>query len=89
MFLIPFLVLMGLAAVLVMWGIGAYNGLVAARNRVRESWAQVDVQLKRRFASPQVDLLNRWRESGRQDRELFEALIAAVNGIAQGLQGSG
>jgi phosphoenolpyruvate carboxylase len=37
----------------------------------------------------QVDLLQRWRESGREDRELFEALVASVNGIAQGLQGSG
>lgn len=47
--LVPLLVLLGLALVLVMWGIGVYNGLVAARNRVKESWAQVDVQLKRRF----------------------------------------
>jgi phosphoenolpyruvate carboxylase len=37
----------------------------------------------------QVDLLKRWRETGRQDRDLFEALVASVNGIAQGLQGSG
>jgi phosphoenolpyruvate carboxylase len=37
----------------------------------------------------QVDLLQRWRESSREDRELFEALVASVNGIAQGLQGSG
>jgi phosphoenolpyruvate carboxylase len=36
-----------------------------------------------------VDLLRRWRESDRQDRELFEALVASVNGITQGLQGSG
>jgi len=31
----------------------------------------------------QVDLLKRWRGGGRQDRDLFEALIASVNGIAQ------
>lgn len=47
--MVPVLVLLGLALVVVMWGIGIYNGLVAARNRVKESWAQVDVQLKRRF----------------------------------------
>jgi phosphoenolpyruvate carboxylase len=37
----------------------------------------------------QVDLLRRWRASGRQDAETFEALVASVNGISQGLQGSG
>ena len=34
----------------------------------------------------QVDLLERWRASGRQNRELFEALQASVSGIARGLQ---
>ncbi len=37
----------------------------------------------------QVDLLKRWRESGREDEQLFEALLASVNGIAQGLQNTG
>jgi phosphoenolpyruvate carboxylase len=37
----------------------------------------------------QVDLLARWRASGREDPELFEALLASVNGIAQGLQNTG
>jgi phosphoenolpyruvate carboxylase len=36
-----------------------------------------------------VDLLRRWREGGRQDREMFDALVASVTGISQGLQGSG
>lgn len=31
------------------WAIGCYNKLVKARNRVKNSWAQIDVQLKRRF----------------------------------------
>jgi phosphoenolpyruvate carboxylase len=36
-----------------------------------------------------VDLLRRWRKSRREDRKVFDALVASVNGIAQGLQGSG
>jgi LemA protein len=37
------------AAVLVLlWTIAAYNGLVGKRNRVRNAWSQIDVQLKRR-----------------------------------------
>ena len=37
----------------------------------------------------QVDLLRRWREGGRTDQELLDALLASVNGIAQGLQNTG
>jgi phosphoenolpyruvate carboxylase len=37
----------------------------------------------------QVDLLQRWRAGGREDRELFAALLASVGGIAQGLQSTG
>ncbi len=37
----------------------------------------------------QVDLLKRWRETGRRDDELLETLIGSVNGIAQGLQNTG
>jgi phosphoenolpyruvate carboxylase len=51
------------------------------------------IRLRNPYVDPlhlsQVDLLQRWRESDRQDRELLEALIASVNGIAQGLQASG
>jgi phosphoenolpyruvate carboxylase len=58
-----------------------------------EPTLQRSIRLRNPYVDPihlmQVDLLKRWREGGRQDRELFEALIASVNGIAQGLQGSG
>ena len=37
----------------------------------------------------QVDLLRRWRESEREDDALLQALLASVNGIAQGLQNTG
>lgn len=35
-------------AVLVVWGIVIYNGLVGARNELKNCWSQIDVQLKRR-----------------------------------------
>lgn len=35
-------------AVLLLWILGTYNGLITLRNRVREAWSQIDVQLKRR-----------------------------------------
>jgi phosphoenolpyruvate carboxylase len=37
----------------------------------------------------QVDLLQRWRASDTEDPKLFEALLASINGIAQGLQNTG
>ncbi len=37
----------------------------------------------------QVDLLKRWRASNHEDEEIFDALLATVNGIAQGLQNTG
>jgi len=54
---------------------------------------QRSIQLRNPYLDPihlmQVDLLQRWRAGGRTDRELFEALLATVAGIAQGLQTTG
>jgi LemA protein len=43
------IIVLAVVAVLVLWIISSYNGLVKLRNRVRDQWAQIDVQLKRRF----------------------------------------
>ena len=51
------------------------------------------IMLRNPYVDPmslmQVDLLRRWRATGREDAELFETLLASVNGIAQGLQNTG
>jgi len=51
------------------------------------------IMLRNPYVDPmslmQVDLLRRWRSSNRRDEELFDALLASVNGIAQGLQNTG
>ncbi len=58
-----------------------------------EPTLQRSIRLRSPYVDPmhlmQVDMLNRWRESGREDRELFEALVSSVNGIAQALQSGG
>ena len=41
-------VCLGIVIILIVWFIGMYNGLVRERNEVKNSWAQIDVQLKRR-----------------------------------------
>ena len=45
----PTIIILGVLAVLVLWVIGAYNGFVKLVNRTREAWADIDVQLKRRY----------------------------------------
>ncbi|MDO8505404.1 MAG: LemA family protein [bacterium] len=42
-------ILIAVAAVIILWLIGTYNGLIVRRNRVSESWSDIDVQLKRRY----------------------------------------
>ena len=41
-------ILIGVAVLLLLWLFATYNSLVTLRNRVREAWSQIDVQLKRR-----------------------------------------
>jgi LemA protein len=65
-------------AVLVFWGVGAYNRLVRLRNVIGNSFAQIDVQLKRRY-----DLIPNLVEVARKyaahERETLEAVTAARN----------
>ena len=41
-------IIIAIIAVLVLWGVTTYNGLVKSRMQTKESWSQIDVQLKRR-----------------------------------------
>ncbi|MGI9272330.1 MAG: phosphoenolpyruvate carboxylase [Woeseiaceae bacterium] len=58
-----------------------------------DSTLQRAIMLRNPYVDPmslmQIDLLARWRDSNRQDEDLFAALLASVNGIAQGLQNTG
>ena len=53
----------------------------------------LSIRLRNPYVDPmsllQVDLLQRWRASGRPTDALFRALVASVNGVAQGLQNTG
>jgi len=42
-------IVLGLIAVIALWGVGAYNKFVTLVNRTKEAWADIDVQLKRRY----------------------------------------
>jgi LemA protein len=63
---------------ILMWIVGAYNRLVALRNRYKNAFAQIDVQLKRRY-----DLIPNLVETAKgyikHERGTLEAVIAARN----------
>ncbi|HYE22319.1 MAG TPA: LemA family protein [Verrucomicrobiae bacterium] len=42
-------ILLGILALVVFWLIAMYNSLISSRNRVDEAWADIEVQLKRRY----------------------------------------
>ncbi|MFA5264370.1 MAG: LemA family protein, partial [Opitutaceae bacterium] len=75
------------AAVLVLglWAVGIYNRLVGLRNRFKNAFAQIDVQLKRRY-----DLIPNLVETAKgylkHERETLEAVIKARNIAASAAQ---
>lgn len=71
--------------VLALLFVSVYNGLVTARNGYKNAFAQIDVQLTRRY-----DLIPNLVETAKgylkHERETLEAVIAARNGALTGLQ---
>lgn len=80
--LVALLIVIGVAAVFALWLIGVYNGLVQVRNAVKNAWAQIDVQLKRRH-----DLIPNLMETVKgymvHERETLENVTKARNLAAQ------
>ena len=79
-----FLILLAIVVVLGVFVVGIYNGLVRARNAWRNAFAQIDVQLQRRF-----DLIPNLVETAKgylqHERETLEAVIAARGAAVSGL----
>jgi len=72
------IVLLVVVAGIVLWVIGAYNGLVALKNQVLNAWKQIDVQLKRRHDLI-PNLVNTVKGAMEFERSTLEAVIAARN----------
>lgn len=77
-FLIILLVIAGAAALAALWLVGLYNGLVTLRNRYKNGFSQIDVQLKRRY-----DLIPNLVETAKtymaHEKDTLEAVIQARN----------
>jgi LemA protein len=82
--LIVLAVVVGIALLLVMWGVGIYNKLVELKNRFQNSFAQIEVQLKRRY-----DLIPNLVETVKgymaHEKGTLEAVIQARNQAVSGL----
>ncbi|MEN3365465.1 MAG: LemA protein [Burkholderiales bacterium] len=72
------IILIAIVLLVLFWGVGAYNRLVSLRNQIKNAFAQIDVQLKRRY-----DLIPNLVETAKgymkHEREALEAVIAARN----------
>jgi LemA protein len=73
---VPAWIGIGVVVLIVLWLIVLFNGLVALRNRVKNAWSQIDVQLKRRH-----DLIPNLVETAKgyikHERETLEAVTRA------------
>ncbi len=69
-------ILLAVAAVVVLWAIAAYNGFVALVNRTKEAWADIDVQLKRRYDLI-PNLVETVKAYASHEREAFESVTKA------------
>ena len=79
------IIVLVVVAVLVVIGfmlVGMYNGLVRARNRVKEAWSGIDVQLRRR-ASLVPNLVETVRGYAEHERETFEEVTRARAALEQ------
>ena len=72
------MILIIVGILIVFWAISVYNKLIALRNRVKDQWAQIDVQLKRRF-----DLIPNLVETvkgyAKHESDTLEAVVKARN----------
>src|SRR6266566_5303908 len=76
---IPVIILLVLAGLIIiggLWLMTSYNGLVTLRQSVKNAWAQIDVQLKRRHDLI-PNLVNTVKGYAAHEKETFERVIAA------------
>ncbi len=65
-----------IVAVVLLYFIAVYNGLVSRQNQVKEAWATIDTQLKRRYDLI-PNLIETVRGAAKHERETLESVVAA------------
>lgn len=75
---IAIIVIVAIVVLILIYLVATYNGLVGLRNRVRDQWAQIDVQLKRR-ADLIPNLVETVKGYAKHEKGTFDAVIKARN----------
>jgi LemA protein len=70
------IIILAILGVVVLWFISIYNKLVSLRNRAKEAWSDIDVQLKRRY-NLIPNLLETVKGYASHEKELFENVTKA------------
>ncbi len=78
------IILIVIVAVIVIWLIAGYNGLVSSRNDVEESWSAMDVFLKKRYDLI-PNLVNTVKGYAEHEKATLENVIKARNAAAAGM----
>lgn len=76
----PLFIILGIVAALVIWVLFTYNSLITLRNRVREAWSQIDVQLKRR-SSLIPNLVEAVKGYAKHEKAVFENVTKARSAL--------
>lgn len=70
------LIIIAVAAVIIVWLVVSYNSLIRWRNRTRESWSDIDVQLKRRY-NLIPNLVNTVKGYATHEKKVFQEVTEA------------
>src|SRR3989339_308420 len=81
----PTNIILAILAVIVLWAVVAYNGFVTLVNRTKEAWADIDVQLKRRYDLI-PNLIETVKGYAAHESSVFENVTKARN-MAMGASG--
>src|SRR3989344_2349307 len=73
-------VILGTIVLIILWLLVTYNSLITLRNRVREAWAQIDVQLKRR-SSLIPNLVESVKGYAKHEKEVFTQVTEARSAL--------
>lgn len=80
--MIILIVFLAIIAVIAIWGVSIYNGLVKLKNRVDEAWSDIDVQLKRRYDLI-PNLISTVKGYASHESQTFEKVTEARNKAMQ------
>ena len=78
--MLPVYIIFGVAALILFWLLGTYNSLITLRNRVKEAWSQIDIQLKRR-SSLIPNLVETVKGYAKHEKEVFENVTKARSAL--------